>query len=163
MDKQILDEINAAYSRLESKQAELVHVLLHRIFELEVGWYNGHYHKDETGNWFRESYPIPVIGVKGLCDIEISFDEISVSAKLKRGAALEYSFEKFAGNEFEAYGVDNYLTDLRHSGQAVQDLKENIRVCNEKEIGFSFAFPFDVDGKQIFEFVKLLRQEGFYY
>ncbi len=28
---------------------------------------------------------------------------------------------------------------------------------------FSFVFPFDVEGKQIFEFVKLLRCEGFYY
>ena len=42
-------------------------------------------------------------------------------------------------------------------------MKENIRICDEKEIGFSFVFPFDVDGKQIFEFAKLLYQEGFYY
>lgn len=42
-------------------------------------------------------------------------------------------------------------------------MKDNIRVCDEKEIGFSFMFPLEVDGKQIFEFVKLLRREGFYY
>ena len=163
MDKKILNEINAAYYRLELKQTKLVHALLHRIFELESGWYNGHYHKDETGNWFRESYPIPVIGVKGLCDIEIPFDKISISTKLKRNAALAFPFEKLAGYEFEAYGVDDYLADFYHPGQAVQDLRENIRACDEKEIGFSFVFPFDVDGKQIFEFVKLLRREGFYY
>ena len=163
MDRKIWKEINTAYYRLESKQAELVHALFHRIFKLESGWYNGHYHQDEAGNWFRESCPIPVIGVKGFCDIEISFDKITVSTKLKRDAALAYSFEKFAGYEFEAYGVDDYLTDFYHPGQTMQDLKENIRVCDEKEIGFSFVFPFDVDGKQIFEFVKLLRREGFYY
>ena len=163
MDKQILNEINTAYHRLELKQAELVRALSHRIFELESGWYNGHYQKDETGNWFRESYPIPVLGVKGLCDIEIPFDKISVSTKLKRNAALAYPFEKFVGYEFEAYGVDDYLADLYHSGQTMQDLQENIRACDEKEIGFSFVFPFDVDGKQVFEFVKLLRREGFYY
>ena len=104
-----------------------------------------------------------MIDVKGLCDIEIPFDKITISTKLKRNAALEYSFEKFAGCEFEAYGVDDYLTDFYHPGQTVQDLKENIRGCDEKEIGFSFVFPFEVDGKQIFEFVKLLRREGFYY
>ena len=163
MDKQILNEINTAYSHLEMKQTELVNALFHRIFELDSGWYNGHYHQDEAGNWFRDSYPIPVIGVKGLCDIEISFDKISISTKLKRKEALAYSFEKFAGYEFEAYGVEDYLTDFYHPGQTVQDLKENIRVCDEKEIGFSFVFPFDVKGKQIFEFVKLLRREGFYY
>ena len=163
MDKQILNEINTAYSHLEMKQTELVNALFHRIFELDSGWYNGHYHQDEAGNWFRDSYPIPVIGVKGLCDIEISFDKISISTKLKRKEVLAYSFEKFAGYEFEAYGVEDYLTDFYHPGQTVQDLRENIRVCGEKEIGFSFVFPFDVKGKHIFEFVKLLRREGFYY
>ena len=163
MDNQILNEINAVYYRLESKQIEFVNALSHRMFELESGWYNGHYHEDEAGNWFRESYPIPVIGVKGLCDIEIPFDKITISTKLKREAALAYSFEQFERYEFEAYGVEDYLTDFYHSGQTVQKLKENIRVCDEKEIGFSFVFPFDVDGKKIFEFVKLLRREGFYY
>ena len=163
MDNQILNEINTAYSHLEMKQAELVNALLHRSFELDSSWYNGHYHQDETGNWFRDSYPIPVISVKGLCDIEISFDKISISTKLKRKEALAYSFEKFTGYEFEAYGVEDYLTDFYHPGQTMQDLKENIRACDEKEVGFSFVFPFDVDGKQIFEFVKLLRREGFYY
>ena len=163
MDKELLKEINAVYYRLEVKQAEITHALFHRIFELESGWYNGHYHKGEDGNWLRESYPIPVIGIKGICDIEIQFDKISVSTKLKRNTALPYSFEKFAGYEFEAYGVDDYLSDFYHPGLTVQELKENIRACGEKEIGFSFVFPFDVEGKQIFEFVKLLRHEGFFY
>ncbi len=159
MDKQQLNEI---YYPLDLKQAEL-NALFRGDFRLESSWYNGHYHKDETGNWCRESYPIPVIGVKGLCDIEVPFDKISISTKLKRDAALGYPFEKLAGYEFEAYGVENYLTDFYHPGQTAQDLRENIRACNEKEIGFSFVFPLDRDGKQIFEFVKLLQQEGFYY
>lgn len=159
MDKQQLNEI---YYPLDLKQAEL-NALFRGDFRLESSWYNGHYHKDESGNWCRESYPIPVIGVKGLCDIEIPFDKISISTKLKRDAALGYPFEKLAGYEFEAYGVENYLTDFYHPGQTAQDLRDNIRACNEKEIGFSFVFPLDRDGKQIFEFVKLLQQEGFYY
>jgi len=89
MDKQRLNEI---YYPLDLKQAEL-DALFRGDFRLESGWYNGHYHKNETGNWCRESYPIPVIGVKGLCDIEIPFDKISVSTKLKRDAALAYPFE----------------------------------------------------------------------
>ena len=105
MSEELLKEINASYYHLETKQAEITHALFHRIFELESDWYNGHYHKDEDGNWIRESYPIPVVGVKGFCDIEIQFDKISISTKLKRDVALSYSYEKFAGYEFEAYGV----------------------------------------------------------
>ena len=163
MDKELLNEINTAYYRLEMKQAEIIHALFHRIFELESGWYNGHYHKGDNENWIRESYPIPVIAVKGFCDIEIQFDKISISTKLKRSTVLTYSFEKFTGYEFDAYGVEDYLADFYHAGQTVHEMKDNIRVCDEKEIGFSFMFPFEVDGKQIFEFVKLLRREGFYY
>ena len=87
MDKELLKEINAAYYRLEMKQAEITHALFHRIFELESGWYNGHYHKGEDGNWFRESYPIPVIGIKGICDIEIQLDKISMPV-MKRKLAF---------------------------------------------------------------------------
>lgn len=163
MEKEFLNKLNTAYYRLETKQAEIACALFHRIFELESGWYNGHYHKDDNGNWLCESYPIPVISVKGFCDIEIQFDGISVSTKLRRNAVLSYSFEKFAKYNFEVYGVEDYLADFYHAGQTIQEMKDNIRACDEQEIGFSFAFAFDVEGKQIFEFVKLLRREGFYY
>lgn len=163
MNTELLNEMNAAYCRLETKKAEIVHALWHKIFELESGWYNGHYHRNEDGEWSREFYPIPVISVNGLCDIEIQFDKVSVSTKLKRGKALGYSFEKFVQYEFEAYGVEDYLADFYHEGQTVNEMKENIQTSDETDIGFSFVFPFDIDEKQIFEFAKLLRREGFFY
>ena len=163
MNKELLNELNTVYCRLEMKKAEIVHALLHKELKLDSGWYNGHYHRDEAGEWSRESYPIPVIGVNGLCDIEIQFDTVSVSTKLKRDTALAYSFEKFAECEFEVYGVEDYLADFYHKGQTVKEMKDNIRTCSEAEIGFSFVFPFDIDGKQIFEFVQLISQEGFFY
>lgn len=163
MNIELLNEMNAAYCHLETKKAEIVHALWHKIFELESGWYNGHYHRNEDGEWSREFYPIPVISVNGLCDIEIQFDKVSVSTKLKRDKALGYSFEKFVQYEFEAYGVEDYLADFYHEGQTVNEMKENIRTSDEIDIGFSFVFPFEVEGKQIFEFAKLLRREGFFY
>lgn len=90
--KDFLNKVNDAYYQLETKQAQITHALFNRIFEIESGWYNGHYHKGENGDWCRESYPIPVVTVKGLCDIEVSFDKITVSTKLKRAKALEYSY-----------------------------------------------------------------------
>ena len=82
---------------------------------------------------------------------------------MKRRTALEYSYDKIVQYEFEAYGVEDYLADFYHAGQTVQDLKDNIAKSDEEEIRFSFLFPFDVDGKKVFEFVKLLRRERFYY
>ena len=142
MNQELLHEIQRFYDRLEKRSGQLFHAMFHRVFELEIGWYSGHYHKMEDGTWTREAYPIPVIGVKGFCDIEVQPDHISVSTKLRRS---------------------NYLADFYHPGQTMEALKENIRACQEREIGFSFSFPFDVDGQKIYEFVKLLRREGFYY
>ena len=65
--------------------------------------------------------------------------------------------------EFEAYGVEDYTSDYYHSGMTISELKENIRNSDEKEIGFSFRFDFCVDGDTMYEFVKLLRREEFYY
>lgn len=157
------DSLNEAYSGLEAKHNEIIRALTHRIFELESGWYNGHYQKDPDGKWVRDAYPIPVITVKGLCDIEIQFDRISVSTKLKREMALEYPFDKFMDYEFESYGVEDYLSDYYHAGQSVQELKDNISASSEDEIGLSFLLPHDVTGQKIFEFVKMLRREGFHY
>lgn len=163
MNQELFHEMQRFYDRLETRSGQLFHALFHRVFELEVGWYSGHYHKMEDGTWTREAYPIPVIGVIGFCDIEVQPDHISVSTKLKRSTALNYSFVKFAEYDFEAYGVEDYLSDFYHPGQTIEELKENIRACQEQEIGFSFSFPFDVDGQRMYEFVKLLRREGFYY
>ena len=156
-------EMNAAYDRLEKKHDALVQALFHRIFELESGWFNGHYQKNKDGSFSRDSYPIPVISVKGICDVEIQFDRIDVSTKLEREKALTYSFDKMADYSFEAYGVEDYLGDYYHEGQTIQELRDNILGSEEKEIGFSFTFSFDTEGEKILEFVKLLRREGFYY
>ncbi len=55
-----------------------------------------------------DHYPIPVISVKGYCDVEISPDGISVTTKKKRKDALDYSFERLKGYSFEAFGVEGY-------------------------------------------------------
>lgn len=163
VSKELQKEMNAAYDRLEKKRDALAHAFSQCGFELEAGWFNGHYQKNEDGGFSRDSYPIPVISVKGVCDMEIQFDRIDVSTKMKREKALTYSFDKMGDYSFEAYGVEDYLGDYYHEGQTIQELRDNILGSEEKEIGFSFTFSFDTEGEKILEFVTLLRREGFYY
>lgn len=162
IEKSLLNEINDAYNRLETKQAMIVETLC-KVNKIECGWYNGHYHKNDNGDWSRESYPIPVVGVKDLCDIEISFDKISVSSKLKRTKALEYSYEKIFSYNVEVFGVEDYLLDFYKNGMSEENLKADIAHSDEEEIGFAFEFLFDADVGEIAELVGLIKQEGFYY
>lgn len=162
MDKMLWNEMNEAYQRLEEKKAEIIGALKQVGFEVEFGWYNGHYRRGEDGTWQRESFPIPVIGAKGLCDVELSFDGISVSTKLKREKALACSYDRVASYEFEAFGVEDYLADFFHAGQTIIELKQNISKSDEREIGFAFSFPLETEGKALLEFAILLQKEGFY-
>ncbi len=161
--KEFLNQINAVYHQLEMKQEQVNHALFSRIFETESGWYNSHYHVDDNGGWFRDSYPIPVVSVKGICDIEIDFETVSVSTKLKRTKALEYSYDRISRYSFEVFGVDDYLCTFYKGDQTIEEMKSNIANSSEREIGFAFSFTFDVDEDTIYKFVKLLRREGFYY
>ena len=95
--------------------------------------------------------------------MEISPDGISVTTKKKRKDALDYSFEKLKGYSFEAFGVESYLDTFYRDGMTVAEMKENISRSEEREIGFCFSLPWDIDGEAMYEFAKLLRREGFYY
>lgn len=157
------DQLNEVYSRLEAKQREIRSALSAVPFPIKAGWYNGHFQRDSAGEWSRNTFPIPEVDVMDLCDIEIHLDRICVTAKMKRDAALCASLEDLMEYEFEAYGVEDYLSDYYHPGQTVRELRDHIKASGETEIGFSFTFPFETEGARLFKFVKLLGQKGFFY
>lgn len=166
MEKKLQDviaELNQAYRRLELKGIQMLNGLHHRVFEPKISYYSGHYRRLENGSFTVDAFPIPVVEVKGYCDVEINLDCVTVTTKLRRADALAQSYEKLMKYEFEAYGVEDYTSDFYHPGMTVSELKDSIRDSYEKEIGFSVRFDFDVDGDTMYEFVKLLRREGFYY
>ena len=159
------NELNELYRELENRMHKIVapFTSLHKGFNFSCGYYSGRYHKNAEGRYVMDFFPIPVITVNGLCDIEIDLDKVSVSTKLKREVALNYSYEKLSDYEFEAYGVDGYLDDFYVKGNTYAELVENITRSKEKEIGFSFLFAKDVDAEVIYKCVKFLRKEGFFY
>lgn len=158
-----MEELNNVYYRLEMKQTELFQGLFHRTFDLKRGYYNGNYHRDKSGKYVMEYFPIPIIEVQGFCDVEINLENITVSTKLTKQKAVEYNYDKLMGYSFEAYGVEDYLQDFYALGMTTEELQAAIKESEEKEIGFSFKFDFDITGTEMFEFVKMLRREGFYY
>lgn len=78
-------EMNAAYDRLEKKHDALAHAFSQCELELESGWFNGHYQKNEDGSFSRDSYPIPVLSVIGVCDTELQFDRIRMRFQNENG------------------------------------------------------------------------------
>ena len=77
--------LNQFYKPLNDQMRALLPLLKDwHGMKITCGWFNGHYHKDAAGEYQKDVYPIPVISVMGLCDIEIDFDGTTVTAKLSR-------------------------------------------------------------------------------
>lgn len=159
------EELNDLYKILDFKKNELVSSLnsLDGGFNCDVGYYNGHYSKDEDGEYQIDFFPIPVISVMGLCDIEINLDAISVSTKLTREKAIQFEYNKLISFEFEVYGVEDYLSDYYMKDGNISNLVKRIKESNEKNIGFSFLFNKDIDGKSIHELTSFLVKNCFFY
>lgn len=159
MTADFLRQMNAVYEELEQKAWRVRKMLHEKGLEFEYGWFNAHYRRNTEGEWQRDAYPIPVIGVKGLCDIEMQFNSISVSAKMKKEAALAFDYEILAGYVFEVFGVEDYLCDFYLPGQSMKEMKVHIAASNETDIGFAFT----VAENELMNLVDFLRQQGFYY
>lgn len=154
------DLLNQIYMPLYRKQRSLHGALAHRGYPVTSGFFNGHYRRTDAG-YHMEVFPIPVVSVTGLCDIEIGLDEITVSTKLPREAALSYDYDKLAARPFEAFGVVEYLNDFYLPGDSFDTFRSRMLDSHEAEIGFSFQFSMNEEG--IPEFVALLKAEGFHY
>lgn len=156
-------ELNGFYREAEVRTAVIVREIDKRInLDYDIGFYNGHYSKNEQGEYMRECYPIPVISVRNLCDVEVEFDCVSVSAKLSREQALAFDYGVLKEYNFESYGVEDYLADF-YVDDDIDGLKNNIASSNESEIGFQFVFDKNASGAKIAELIILLKNKGFYY
>lgn len=158
-----MEELNAVYFPLAQRQKALLQALSQHNVPFSSGWFNGHYSKRSDGSYQMDYYPIPVVSVAGLCDIELNFDSTTVSAKLSREAALRFSPDDFPDIPFEAYGVEDYLADFYLAGMTAAQLWQNIEQSREREIGFQFRFPADVTGEALWAFAQRLRKNRFYY
>ena len=158
-----LSFLNQIYRPLEACRSSLAQLLRQNGFSLSSGYFNGHYSKDAGGNYIRDDYPIPVLTVGGLCDLELGLTGVSVSTKLLRTQALCYDYSRLAPFSFEIYGVQDYLRDLYTPGDSLDHLRENLLASPENEIGFSFAFPPSPEPQMLLEFLLFLHAEGFFY
>lgn len=158
------DSLSLIYKPLDERMHELVVKLTDAFVGLKIsaGYYNAHYHKDDGGEYQRDVYPIPVIGVPGLCDIELDIDNICVTSKLTKDQIVIFDWSTFENESFEVYGVENLLNDYgdHHSANAMKDL---VLSSSESEFFISFSFPISANDEQVVNFLRLLHKNRFYY
>ena len=158
------DALNRIYEPLSLRLQELMAGLkMCGEFKLSSGFYNNHSYKNEAGEYVADCFPIPVVSVEGLCDIEIDIEGISITSKLTKENALTFDCSKVQCSRLEIYGVEDYLTDYYASGDNLQDALQKIKECSELELFYSFYYSESVETKAICEAVKCLRENNFFY
>ena len=161
---EFINQLNEFYKILDNKGTQIKDILSQCGFDVKMGYFNGHYvDKDCSGNYVKDYYPIPVIEVKGLCDIEIGNSFVGISSKLAINDALNFDYGKLSDYQYEVYGVIDYLGDYYKSGEDVGKLYRNLKKSNETEIGFAFSFESSATAEIILKAVNFLKNNGFYY
>ena len=153
------DRLNEIYKPLCGRANDIMSQL--REFECTYGFYDNHSHKNEQGEYVADFYPIPVISVKGICDIEIDFAEITVTAKLTKEKALSIDYSKT--RNLVVYGVEDYLTDYYTDGDNIETSKAKISESTETEFFYTFSFPSEAFTENITAFVIKICEKGFFY
>ena len=100
--------------------------------------------------------------MEGLCDIEIDFDDITVTTKLTKSQLMDLDFVQFGEEKFEVYGLIDYLSDLG-TNEDIASLKEKAKASDEKEVFISFSMPENVTGEGVLKFLRKLQKFSFYY
>lgn len=158
------DALNRIYEPLILRLQDLMTGLkMCGEFKLSSGFYNNHSYKNEAGEYVEDCFPIPVVSVEGLCDIEIDIEGISITSKLAKENVLTFDCSKAQCSRLEIYGVEDYLTDYYVSGDNLQDARQKIKECNEQELFYSFYYSDSVETKEICKTVKRLRENNFFY
>lgn len=126
------------------------------------GFFNGHYVRTADNDFLKEYFPIPVITIKNLCDIEIGLKYTTITSKLSRDDALGFPFEHFQ-IPFEAYGVNDFQSDLYHKGMSLEALRENIEKSKENQIFMTFFHDKETKPETIIATIKTLKSSGYFY
>ena len=153
--------LNGIYRPLHERATAMTDRFRKLGFDARLGWYNMHYRETGDGRYSPDYFPIPVISVVGLCDVEINIDAVTITSKLTRSDALAKDLDGI-GVPYESYGVDDWLKSFRTEETSSEQMRRAIEKRAEKEIFFGFSMS-DDDPDAVAEFIRLLQKQGFYY
>lgn len=158
------ESLNQFYKELDNRAYMLLGQFISlRQSYVKLHYYSGHYSKNSEGIFEKEYYPIPVLSVNKLCDIEINLNQVQVTTKLKRSDVLKLNFSKIARYSYEIYGVNDYLSTYGTHESTPQEIITKIMATNETDIAFSFTFIKEIEPSEIKKFTHFLELNGFYY
>lgn len=116
-----------------------------------------------TTEYNKESYPLPVVSVSGLCEIVLNEYEIDINTKISKSNLLKINFDDFKNYDFDIYPTCDYFNDLYEKGMSNKEVLEKIKSSNYKNFGLTFIVPLDMSNMSIRKLINLLKINNFKY
>lgn len=137
MDTKLI-EIHRLLNRLYELAKMILVKLEERDLPVSLKHYEGNYIKI-AGQYEYQHYPIPIILVEGIGDININLDQISFEFFVKKEelnvTLVENILEK---SKVEVYGGKNCLVDFYREGDSAKQVVDKIKNSNERDIGIAY-------------------------
>lgn len=156
------EQLNSIYTPMVHKSKELIIELkkLNNKINSKMAFYNGHSHKDSKGVYKEDAYPISVVSIDGLCDIEFNFDSISVTTKISKNQIKNFDFKLLEDKTFEIYGVEDYLCDY---GTTYEEVINNTMSSDETSFFISVYFSSEEGADYLAQFILKMQDLGCFY
>ncbi len=140
--QKLMNTLNGIYEPLQERAVRLVSMLDKLDAKVEWGYYGGHT-VEVKGEQLFETFPIPIVTVKDVCDVGIDVEGAFVEGKLYAEQIQQTDFSPLRGRHFCIYGAEDYLTDLFDSNSdAILDIPSMLAESSETE--FCICVIFDV-------------------
>lgn len=157
LSEEVKDILNDFYETYHEKCSKLSK-LLSKNYKVNYYYTNNYYNTN-----IYDYYPLPVIEVKDVCDIVfLNENEVNVVCKLSKNKAINLDYKKLKNLDYSIYPTSDLYDDLYIKGMSEKELKDNIKNCKDKEIGFIFIIPFDMSNSNINKLVNKLKELSFY-
>lgn len=121
-----------------------------------------HYEEEQYDDIF---YPIPVVQVGKLCDVEFWLDKIIITARINLKDLAMFDISKLQPYKYEFYGCKKYpflfykKNDNIDFNRKLNELHES----NEKEIGIQIYISQEDSKDSIIKCVNFLRRQNVFY
>lgn len=128
MKKQLINLLNEVYQPLHRRTDAIKRALNSAGYEVVSGWYPLH-SVNYDGGFLTEYFPIPVLFVKGICDIGVDLDEVFIEGKLLKADAANLDVSRLKDWRYQLYGAENYEVDLYSPQDIMASDEEEICLC----------------------------------
>ena len=164
LNGELWDSLNAVYEPLNHRLDGLVKRMRAASERaISAGYYSGHYSRRENGRFEREAFPIPVLTVDGLCDMELHLEHTSITTKIAKADRARLTPAFLKEHRPEVYGVQDYLQDYEYQGLPWPEFQQRLRLSQEEAFFLTFAFPQDAGEEDMVDLVHVLSKLGCFY